>query len=55
MSRGIGLLAGPVLAGAAITLLRHAFEETDGYAALFLVVSASVLVTLPLLRRLRSR
>jgi MFS family permease len=53
ISRGFGLLAGPLLAGVAITVLRPTFEGTDGYAALFLVVSASVLVTLPLLRRLR--
>lgn len=52
ISRGLGLLAGPLLAGLAITVLEPAFEGTDGYAALFLVVSASVLLTLPMLRRM---
>jgi MFS family permease len=52
MSRGVGLLLGPVLAGLSIRLLEGAFESTNGYAALFLVVSASVLATLPLLRRI---
>jgi MFS family permease len=54
ISRGLGLLAGPLLAGLAITLLEPAFGDTDGYAALFLVVAASVLATLPLLRRMRA-
>lgn len=53
ISRGLGLLAGPLLAGLAITVLRPVFAGTDGYAALFLVVAAAVLATLPLLRKLR--
>lgn len=53
ISRGFGLLAGPLLAGVAIAVLEPAFAETNGYAALFLVVAASILLTLPLLRRLR--
>jgi MFS family permease len=53
ISRGLGLLAGPLLAGLAITVLDGGvFESTDGYAALFLVVSVSVLVTLPMLRKM---
>ena len=52
VSRGIGLLAGPLLAGLAITLLDGVFAGTHGYAALFLVVAAAVLATLPLLRRM---
>ena len=53
ISRGLGLLAGPVLAGLAISLLDGPFASTNGYAALFLVVSASVLATLPLVRRIQ--
>jgi MFS family permease len=52
ISRGVGLLAGPLLAGLAITVLDGVFESTDGYAALFLIVSVSVLVTLPMLRKM---
>jgi maltose/moltooligosaccharide transporter len=53
LSRGIGLTAGPVLAGVAITLLRPALPETDGYAAIFLVAAAVVLLSLGPLARLR--
>jgi MFS family permease len=55
VSRGLGLLAGPLLAGLAITVLEPVFSDTHGYAALFLVVSAAVLSTLPLLGRIRPR
>lgn len=52
VSRGIGLLAGPLLAGLAILTLEPVFEGTNGYAALFLVVAVAVLATLPLLRKM---
>lgn len=55
MSRGVGLLLGPLLAGAAITLLEPVFAGTDGYAAMFLVASAAVLATLPLIGYLARR
>jgi MFS family permease len=52
VSRGLGLLAGPLLAGLAITLLRPVLTGTDGYAGLFIVVAAAVLATLPLIGRM---
>jgi len=51
-SRGVGLLGGPILAGAAITLLRPLLPETQGYAAIFLVASIAVLLSAFLLTRL---
>jgi MFS family permease len=53
VSRGLGLLAGPVVAGLAITLLEPVFPGTDGYASIFLVASAFLLASLPVLGRLR--
>jgi MFS family permease len=52
-SRGLGTWLGPLLAGLAITLLRGTFEATHGYQAMWLVCSASVLASLPLVGRLR--
>jgi Na+/melibiose symporter-like transporter len=54
ISRGFGLLLGPVLAGLAIELLAPVLSETQGYAALWLVAAAAVLGSLPLLVALRS-
>jgi Na+/melibiose symporter-like transporter len=53
MSRGAGLLAGPLAAGIAITLLEPVFPGTDGYAAMFAVASLAVLASLPLIAFLR--
>jgi len=53
VSRGLGLLAGPVVAGLAITLLDGPFASTQGYAALFVVVAGFLLASLPIVRRLR--
>ena len=50
-SRGLGLLAGPLLAGLAIVILEPVFASTDGYAAIFPVASLAVLASIPLLRR----
>lgn len=52
VSRGFGLLAGPLVAGVAITLLDGTFADTRGYAALFLVVAAFLVASIPALRRL---
>jgi hypothetical protein len=54
IGRGIGLPAGPLPAGLAITLFGPAFPDTNGYAARFIVVAVSVLGTLPLLPKLQS-
>jgi MFS family permease len=53
VSRGIGITLGPVLAGAAISLGRPLLESTDGYAAMWGVCAAAVLLSIPVLRSLR--
>lgn len=52
-SRGIGIMLGPLLGGAAVELLRGPLADTDGYAAMWLVASAALLASIPLIRRLR--
>lgn len=54
LSRGIGTMLGPVLAGAAVQLLRTPLSSTHGYAAIFGVAGAAVLLSLYFLRRLRA-
>ena len=49
-SRGLGLLAGPLLAGLAIVTLEPVFASSDGYAAIFPVASLAILASVPLLR-----
>jgi MFS family permease len=51
-TKGIGLLLGPLVAGAAIELLRGPLGETEGYQALWPVIGLPVLLTLPLVARL---
>jgi len=53
VSRGIGITLGPLLAGGAIELLRGPLSNTEGYAAMWLVSSAAVLASFPLVLRLR--
>lgn len=53
VSRGVGLIAGPLLAGLAVTVLEPVFPDTQGYAALFLVAAAALLASLPVLRGIR--
>lgn len=52
LSRGFGTLLGPVLAGAAILLLRTPLSGTRGYAAMWFVIGVSTLCTFPVLLRL---
>lgn len=54
-SRGLGLIAGPLLAGGAVALSEDLglLPATDGYAAIFAVASLALLGSLPLLRRTR--
>jgi MFS family permease len=54
LSRGIGTMAGPLLAGAAILLLRAPLHATHGYAAMWFVISAATLSTWPVLQRLKA-
>lgn len=56
-SRGIGVLLGPLTAGFAVRLTRPfevgAFAQTQGYAAVFAVAGLFLLVSVPVLRRIR--
>jgi MFS family permease len=51
LSRGVGVIAGPIITGAAIDVLRPLFSSTQGYAAMWLVQGLSLLISLPLLPR----
>ncbi len=55
VSRGIGTALGPLLAGVAIGVLDGVFTKTDGYQAMWGVCAASVLLSIPVLGRLRDR
>lgn len=55
LSRGLGTAAGPLLAGIAIQTLHGTFSGTDGYAAMWLICGATILLSLPFLRELRLR
>lgn len=52
MTRGVGLLIGPPLAGIAIDAFSSVLEQTDGYAVLWPVVGLPVLLVLPIVARL---
>jgi MFS family permease len=52
VSRGLGLLGGPLVAGACIALFDGVFDDTKGYGVIFVVASACVLATVPMLSRL---
>ena len=53
-SRGVGVVLGPVLVGAAVTGTADGwFSATHGYAAMWPVIGLAVLATLPILRALR--
>jgi MFS family permease len=53
LSRGIGTMLGPALAGGAVQLLRGPLASTHGYAAIWGVAAAATLMSLFFLRRLR--
>lgn len=53
-SRGLGVMLGPLLGGVAIETLKGAFGSTQGYAAVWIVTSVSLLLSIPVLRRMRS-
>jgi MFS family permease len=54
LSRGVGVIAGPIVTGAAIDVLKPLFSSTQGYAAMWLVQGLSLLLSLPLLPRARA-
>lgn len=53
LSRGMGIMLGPLLAGAAIQSRLVVAGGTHGYAAMWLVCSAAILLSLLPLRSLR--
>jgi MFS family permease len=55
VSRGVGTALGPLLAGVAIGLLDGVFTKTDGYQAMWGVCAAAVLLSIPVLGRLRDK
>jgi MFS family permease len=52
MTKGIGLLVGPPVVGAAIDIAGTFLESTEGYAAMWVIVSIPVLAVIPLVARL---
>jgi MFS family permease len=53
VSRGVGTALGPLLAGIAISILQGPFSGTDGYQAMWGVCAAAILLSVPILGRLR--
>ncbi len=51
-TKGIGLVSGPLLAGAVIELLRGPLAETRGYQSLWPVLGLPILLVLPLVAML---
>jgi MFS family permease len=54
-SRGVGILLGPLLAGAAITWLGPLLSSTHGYAAMWLVCSLAILGSAAFMGPIRAR
>lgn len=52
LTRGLGTMLGPLVAGVTIQLLRHPLAATHGYQAMWLVCSAAVLLSIPFAWRL---
>jgi MFS family permease len=51
-TKGLGLLVGPLVAGAAIDILRPHLEATDGYQVLWPICGLPVLAVVPIVARL---
>jgi MFS family permease len=51
-TKGLGLIIGPLLAGAVIDLLRSRLDETQGYQALWPVLGLPIILAIPLVARL---
>jgi MFS family permease len=54
-SRGVGVVLGPVVVGAAIEIFHGSLGSTHGYAAMWPVIGVPVLLSLLLLRKLEGR
>jgi MFS family permease len=55
LSRGLGVMLGPLLAGVAIELLRGTFASTQGFAAMWIVSAGAILASIPVLNLLCSQ
>ena len=53
LSRGLGTLLGPLIAGVCISSFGSAFASTDGYAVMWIVCGVAILASVPLLVLLR--
>jgi MFS family permease len=53
LSRGLGVMLGPLFAGLAIQFARPLLSSTDGYAACWLVAAGAILLSIPPLRSMR--
>jgi MFS family permease len=53
VSRGVGVVLGPIFVGAAISESGSLFEATNGYGAMWPVIGVAVLLAVPLLRALQ--
>jgi MFS family permease len=53
LSRGIGVMLGPLFAGVAVAALKGTLTHTHGYAAMWLVCSASILASIPLVKHVK--
>jgi len=51
-SGGVGLVLGPLVAGVAIELAEPFLESTQGYATVFGVVAAAILLSIPFVRKI---
>ncbi|MGI9185567.1 MAG: MFS transporter [Solirubrobacteraceae bacterium] len=52
LTRGLGTLLGPLVAGVAIQVLHGPFSSTHGYQAMWLVCSAAIFASIPFSRHL---
>ena len=54
VSRGLGIITGPILAGVVISLTSSGvFKATHGFQAVWIICAAAALLSLLFLRRLR--
>jgi MFS family permease len=54
VTKGVGIVFGPLLAGGAIDLFSGVLSSTKGYAAMWPTLALPVLASIPLLMRLRT-
>jgi MFS family permease len=52
LSRGVGIVSGPILAGVLVAVSRHVFTGTQGFQAMWIVCAAAAFGSLVFVRRL---